>query len=431
MSTKLKISLILLLPAIFASSLWSQELNRKGSNFKESPKFYADVLDYFSGNTDSTLVSVFIEVPYNRIQFFKNGNKFVSEYNISVSIFDQDQEHLITENNWDEKIIANDFAESTSKLNYNLSLKNFMLVPDKYSVRISLDDKNSGNTYVVNKQIEVRKFSPDLDISDIMIIAKKTNINGDNKLVPNISRNVISKKTGIPIFYEVNSNINGNFRIIYSINASSGSKTYQDTVSMDLEKGKNQVNYVLKDSSLSLGTYKLNVDIINLDTKQEASVSSDFISRWSGVPENVTNLNQAINELVYIASQDELNYIRSAPNTEEKIKRFADFWKKKDPDPNDEDNQAFDEYYNRVAYANDHFSQYMEGWKTDMGMVYIVLGRPDNVERHPFDPNSKPYEIWEYYSLNQSFVFMDYTGFGDYRLMNPADFDYVRSRINN
>jgi GWxTD domain-containing protein len=431
MNAKLNITLILLLPAILVSSLWPQGLNRKGSNFEESPKFYADILDYFGGNADSTLVSIFIEVPYNRVQFFKNGDKFVSEYNISVSILDQDKEHLITENNWEEKIIANDFAESTSKLNYNLSLKNFKLVPDKYSVRISLDDKNSGNTYVVNKQIEVRKFSPDLDISDVMIIAKKTNINGDDKIVPNISRNVISKKTGIPIFYEINSNNKGNFRIIYSINARSGSKTFQDTVSMNLEKEKNQINYVLKDSSLNLGTYALTIDIINLDTKQEASVTSSFISRWSGVPENVTNLDQAINELVYIASQDELNYIKSAPNRAEKINRFAEFWKKKDPDPNDEDNQAFDEYYNRVAYANDHFSHYMEGWKTDMGMVYIVLGKPDNVEHHPFDPDSKPYEIWEYYDLNQSFVFMDYTGFGDYRLMNPSDFDYVRSRINN
>jgi hypothetical protein len=153
MNTKLIIFLILLLPAILVSSLWAQELNRKGSNFEESTKFYVDILDYFSGNADSTLVSVFIEVPYNRVQFFKNGDKFISEYNISVSIYDQDKEHLIAENNWDEKIIANEFAESTSKLNYNLSLKNFMLVPDKYSVRISLDDKNSGNTYVINKQI--------------------------------------------------------------------------------------------------------------------------------------------------------------------------------------------------------------------------------------------------------------------------------------
>ena len=431
MNNKLKIFLILALPVIFVSSLWAQGLNRRGSNFEESSKFYVDILDYFSGNADSTLVSVFIEVPYNQIQFFKNGDKFVSEYNISVSIFDQDKEHLITENNWDEKIIAKEFAESTSKLNYNLSLKNFMLVPDKYSVRISLDDKNSGNTYVVNKQIEVKKFSPDLDISDVMIIAKKTNINGDNKIVPNISRNVVSKKTGIPLFYEINSNNNGNFRIIYTINSRSGTKTFQDTITTSLEKGKNQVNYVLKDRSLNLGTYALKIDIINLNTKQEASVTSSFVSRWSGVPENVTNLDQAINELVYIASHDELDYIKNAPNRAEKIKRFAEFWKKKDPAPNDEENQAFDEYYNRISYANDHFSHYMEGWKTDMGMVYIVLGKPDNVEHHPFDPDSKPYEVWEYYDLNQSIYFMDYTGFGDYRLMNPSAFDYVRSRINN
>ena len=63
-----------------------------------------------------------------------------------------------------------------------------------------------------------------------------------------------------------------------------------------------------------------------------------------------------------------------------------------------------------------------------MGMVFIVLGMPDNIDRHPFDPDSKPYEIWQYYNLNRSFGFKDTTGFGDYRLMNPLDFDYVRGR---
>ena len=431
MKITFNISLIILLLGFCITSGFAQDENRKGSSFEKEEKFFIDVLDYYSGNPDSTLVSTFIEVPYDRVQFFKTGNSFSSNFTITISIFDEDKEHLITESTWDEKVTAKNFDQTVSRSNYNVSLKSFKLTPDKYSVRASIDDNNSKNTFVQNKDIEVRKFSDNLDISDIMLVAKEANVNGEKKIVPNVSRNVVTKKTGIPLFYEINTNEGGKFRLIYSISNKSGVKSFEDTAEVNLNKGKNQIYYDIKDSSLNLGSYTVNINAQDITTSDEASVSSNLISRWSGVPENVTNLDLAIRQLVYIATPEELDYINEATNREEKIKRFAQFWKKKDPNPNDEENQAFEEYYSRVAYANDHFSRYREGWKTDMGMVYIVLGKPDNVEHHPFEPDSKPYEIWDYYDLNVRLAFLDQTGFGDYRLMNPLDFDYVRHRVDN
>ena len=37
------------------------------------------------------------------------------------------------------------------------------------------------------------------------------------------------------------------------------------------------------------------------------------------------------------------------------------------------------EYYKRVRETNTMFTTYKEGWKTDMGMIYIVLGPPSKV----------------------------------------------------
>jgi GWxTD domain-containing protein len=38
-------------------------------------------------------------------------------------------------------------------------------------------------------------------------------------------------------------------------------------------------------------------------------------------------------------------------------------------------------YYERVEQANKQFSNFKEGWKTDMGMIYILFGPPWYVER--------------------------------------------------
>ena len=39
-------------------------------------------------------------------------------------------------------------------------------------------------------------------------------------------------------------------------------------------------------------------------------------------------------------------------------------------------------YYNRVEAANLFFSSYLEGWKTDRGIIYVVLGPPSQVTRN-------------------------------------------------
>jgi GWxTD domain-containing protein len=47
-------------------------------------------------------------------------------------------------------------------------------------------------------------------------------------------------------------------------------------------------------------------------------------------------------------------------------------------------------YFRRVELANQYFSSYKEGWKTDRGMIYIIFGLPSEVYRF-YDR-----EVWNY-----------------------------------
>jgi GWxTD domain-containing protein len=134
---------------------------------------------------------------------------------------------------------------------------------------------------------------------------------------------------------------------------------------------------------------------------------------------NIKDLDAAISQMLYIAEPDQIDFIKSATTNAEKERRFMKFWKDNDPNPNTVKNETMEEYYRRVRIATERYSQYVEGWRTDMGMVYIIYGDPSNIERHPFNSDSRPYEVWDYYDINKQFVFVDYTGFGDYRLVTP------------
>ncbi|MBL4592598.1 MAG: GWxTD domain-containing protein [Flavobacteriales bacterium] len=77
------------------------------------------------------------------------------------------------------------------------------------------------------------------------------------------------------------------------------------------------------------------------------------------------------------------------------------------------------EYYTRVESANNYFTSYLEGWKTDRGIIYIIYGTPNVVYKN------KDYENWIYGEENNmmsiSFVF--------HKVKNPvSNNDYSLSR---
>jgi GWxTD domain-containing protein len=230
------------------------------------------------------------------------------------------------------------------------------------------------------------------------------------------------------MFFEIYSETDTEYKIEYIVSNKGKEILITKTETQAVSKGKTQVYYTLKDSSLGLGTYLLTVSIKDIDDNNLVSTAKPFFSRWVGLPSTVEDIDNAIAQVVYIANPDEMDYMKEGQTEEEKTKRFLEFWKSKDPSPGNDQNEVFEQYFSRVAFANENFSHYSDGWSTDRGMVFIILGAPNNIERHPFEYNAKPYEIWQYYELNKSFVFTDQTGFGDYRLVTPLYGDLFRYR---
>jgi GWxTD domain-containing protein len=250
-----------------------------------------------------------------------------------------------------------------------------------------------------------------------MLIAKKTVVEGNTKIIPNVSRIIVSDHDGLSEFFEVYSDSIVKLNLDYEVIDDKENVVQKSTQEIEVKPGSNQVFNQLDSLKLNIGNYSLKVSLLNSEGNLIDSSKKSFISRWFGVPKTVTNLDKSVDQLIYIASPEDLEHIKEAQDRLEKAKRFIAFWKKYDSNPADEYNPVFNEYYSRVAYADENFTTYsLEGWRSDRGMVLIILGIPDNIDRHPFEYYAKPYEIWQYYNLNRSFLFVDNSGFGDYRL---------------
>src|SRR5215203_6726531 len=144
-------------------------------------------------------------------------------------------------------------------------------------------------------------------------------------------------------------------------------------------------------------------------------------------------------DVAYIITKEEKKAFDKLATDEERENFIENFWRRRDPNPDTEENEYREEYYERIAYANEHYTSGIPGWKTDRGRIYITFGKPDSVESHPsggsYDRPSYegggstttyPFEIWFYRHLDDvgeglEIEFVDPTGTGEFRLARNAN----------
>jgi len=98
---------------------------------------------------------------------------------------------------------------------------------------------------------------------------------------------------------------------------------------------------------------------------------------------------------------------------------IEDFWKKRDPSPETDENEFKDEYFQRIEEANHLFTAGgggEPGWLQDRGRIYILIGPPDYRETYPRGVTfyGLPTEIWYYGFFTMTFIDDNWTG--NYRL---------------
>ena len=140
-----------------------------------------------------------------------------------------------------------------------------------------------------------------------------------------------------------------------------------------------------------------------------------------------------------ILTPQERNAWKKLQTDEEREQFIGEFWHLRDPDPDTEENEYREAYYERVEYANEHFSSGVRGVNTDRGRIYLKYGKPDEIESHPsggaytlasYEGNGStstyPFEKWWYRNLpgrsDVEIEFVDPTGTGEYRIArNPFE----------
>jgi GWxTD domain-containing protein len=444
MKTKITFSRCIHFGLVLSLSLFflPRAFSQTDFGYLEEPEDKGVFLDYtcffengstgIEGQEENWRLEIYYKVFNHNLTFIKEQDKFKASYEVEIVLFSKNKQ--FTASSYEEEYVVESYAETQSSSNFLINQVNLSVPAGEYKLSFKLIDHNSEQVLKSEQPISIISLKGNEPAFSSIELARSVKENQDSPKFTKRGKEIIPSVSGIfgdPedflwIYFEMY-NFKAlraeDYSLVCELEAGNKSIVFKDTTSISLLPVIDQTSFYdfkkISINEIKDGAYTLHLKLLNKEGKVRAKAQKELNIEWSLLYQVKNNYPQAVELLRYVASDKELKELKEAKE-EDRTKKWIDFWKSKDPTPDTPENELMEEYYKRVKYANEHFGIYnKEGYKTDMGVVYIKFGPPDEVDRHPFELSSRPYLVWYYYRLHRKFLFVDVTGYGEYELQYP------------
>jgi len=415
----------LLLPV---SRSWAQR--RWVDKVTEGPNsFFVSSASFFDPQVGDSWLEVFYRAANDHLQFIKETDGYRATFQIVCVVYD-DKDHQVTGDILPGTQWAKTYDETNSRREFASGNFRFSLPAGKYKLNVWLEGEHGGRMVSTEFRATVPGFdASSLMLSDILLadeihdseMGSGSHVKNGLTVIPSVDRRFSDLRPQISFYYEIydlaaEGSAGTLYDVIYEVIGPSeevvlaDSSTLTRTGELSYGHGSFMIN------SLEEGEHLLRLTARDARLGRTVQRETYFFLRWSSLGQVAKDYEEAIEQLRYIATEDEYRELKKALG-EERKEAWLEFWADRDPTPGTPENEMKSEYYRRIEYSNARFSVASPGWKSDRGRIYIVYGHPDEIERHPMEIGLKPYEIWHYYSTNHFFYFVDVNGYGDYKLV--------------
>jgi GWxTD domain-containing protein len=355
-------------------------------------------------------------------------------YEVRVIFLHAKGKRQVTGDSYTRELRAPTYADTRQRGEDITDHIDFQVPPGKYRIEVVITDLEAERASGTAIDFEVPSAPPGLVWFSDLTLGTADRVPGGSSVtfVPNPSRrygdNIAAFAAAGEIFDRRSSAVpDSSYRLYYKVVSETGEQLAAGDTTFSRTTGRTSFVLQPRLGSLGPGAYRL---VVAMNTPANAGIKDAKNSpirrdKSFDVDQSRTTVGfasaQSVEVLRCVATQQESDEIGKLQTEEDRKAFWEAFWKRRDPTPETPENEARDEFYRRVQYANQHFGGTGEpGWKTDMGRVYIVYGRPDEVVRNPFNFDKPAEEIWYYYRDRRTFVFRDRLGFGRYELVvNP------------
>lgn len=446
---QLVMCLVFVLSAFFLAPITSQaQLSdiTKNSN-EDNLKFFVDYAS-FQSPENKVYLEVYLLIPRSEFDFLKSDslNRYVAHGYVQVGLAQNDSIRYLDQWPLNDSVEQPEDVKDTQNIP---DISKFEVPAGNYELIAQVIDAQSKKRGLLREPITLNPFDEkELTISDIEF-ASQVEMAKNKTLFTKAKRNIVPNASltfgiGIPVLYSYAEiyNLdypanNDSFEVQYSILDLNNAEVKTPQKVMRKKAGDSGVDIGgLNTVGLPGGIYFYRIRVTDLATGAVATRSKKFyvykpsdtrqpLASTSGMDYSTmgeAELDEAFNSMTPLLTNKEKRNFKRA-GEEGKRNLLAQFWEKRDPDPSTQINELQIEYSKRLEHVQQSFgNQRTEGYDTDRGRVYLIYGEPDEVDRNPLGVNTKPYEIWQYNSVQGGvqFVFVDRSGFGVYELVHST-----------
>lgn len=368
-------------------------------------------------NQDKYALTIYYELPYTKLVFTKDKEQYLSRYQITTQIWHNKElssgkvfiKNIYLDSFSDTKKQSTQLDSITTNFIHTSSSKS-----DNYSAEILISDLNSNYSESVKFTFAIPDKSSRILLRKNNRINPSHNYSTANKESETLNVNIHIYDTNLTCCSLSISNSKESFSALmseknlnYDLNPSQVN-SINETVNSRIFEFSYPISNFLKSGQYNLSVVGYNNNNITLKTEEQFFIKNPFYF-------SDNEYLEIVNRLLYIANDSEIKTLKSAPlNLRDSF--WNAFWKKYDPNPATEINEAEQEYFTRIDYCIQNYSRGDKGYRSDRAKIYMKYGMPDFIEHRPFERASNAYEIWYYYNINRQFIFVDAHGFGEFIL---------------
>lgn len=377
-------------------------------------KYDIRVIPFAGASQDSLPVFIGLNIPYTSLQFVKQGSNYLARYETSFLVQSEDGQQfkrLV----WQDSLLVANYSLTVST-KHSVSFGKSVNVPKtNLVVKVELLDLETQHSKIKSETLTILEDKPGIVLfQPVLLVRRPGNWGFGKDLYPLFGGEFSERPDSLQIF--ITGFINPkNFTITTRIKQDDKTKW---SVKIPVTNANRWFNTVQSISADSLSGLRFTIEAELTQGRHVVLKQREVILRKKGISRYVEDIDSALDQMQYILTTKEKSELRGA-STRKREKLFNKFWEARDPTPTTTTNELMEEYYRRVNFSNEKFSGFQAGWRSDMGMIYILMGPPDDLERVNMPNNQNNYEVWYYYRINERFVFLDVNGFGEYRLNKP------------
>ncbi len=400
MRTQLIISLLLVATiSMFAGCTTTQQNIERGSGYTFRvgyPEIRLSAIGVITDD-DQPIISTATELIINSFIFKNINNERIAEVLLEIRVINKETGALY---NYSETINVTDNEElRASGLDSFQIQKNFQVDPGFYEVYATVTDNNSQKDISIKTETSIPDpANPSVNLTSILLLTKDAESAADG-YYPTTTYDVPAKMDSLRFEFQATNNDSKDPLMIRAKlirfatdtlpaqsmsynNYSIGSLRYKGIDYRDEEEIATTTRRLTQPGSvyiqftypnLERGNYRFEVVTEN-SGGEDIYQARDFSIKSNNYPV-LSNVKELAAPLSYLMNDKEYRELMSIEDAR-KLKQEVDrFWLENIGNPNIA-KQVIQKYYDRVEQANKLFSSYKEGWKTDMGMIYILFGQP-------------------------------------------------------